>query len=197
MCSATCLACHLFLSPLGTIYIFSSGSSLHEKVERRSANHRDVHSRSPSGFLLWTNRDGGWNPIFGPGKFFIHSFDVVFYVDAMARVVRITRLRIVNPKRVGTDGGPTGQGQGRGRRCWRGTRTWAWSAIESFASAGIVHSLSRRGRWTRAETVIRRRTRARVRDECISAGKVYSLRGPGRETRREIKLGLGAIDSDG
>ena len=139
---------------------------LYECIERRGSNYWDIHSRQFSKLLLWIG-DGGWNSIFGSQKFFVHRFKPISHIEAVMRIIRIARMKIVTLRGIGTNRGLT-------RRGWaRGTRT----AVGGFINARDIYSLM----WwrTRTTTVVWQQTETRIGSKIISTGNIHSLIGQG------------------
>ena len=135
---------------------------LHKLIEKHSSNHWDIHSQQFSKLFLSIG-NGGWDLIFGSRKFLIYCFKTISNIEAVTRIIKIARIRIVNPKGIGTNKSLTRLGRGRGTK----------TAITGFINAGDNHSLMRWG--TRTTTVIWQQTGARIRSKIISAGNIHSL----------------------
>ena len=140
---------------------------LHERIERHNSNHRDIYSWQFSKLFLWIGCNR-WDPIFGSQKFLVHSFKVINHIEAVTRIIRITRTRIVIPRGVGTNKSLTRRGRGHGMR----------TAVGGFINAGDIHSLM--GWGTKTTTVIWQQTGMRIGSEIISAGNIHSLIRQGR-----------------
>ena len=135
---------------------------LYKRIERRSCNHWNIHSRQFSKLLLWIG-NGRWDPIFGSQKLLVHHFKAISYIEAVTKIMKIAKTRIVNPRGVGTNKGLTRCGRGRGTR----------TMVGGFINAGDIHSLM--GWGTRTITVVWQRTGTRIGSEIISAENIHSL----------------------
>ena len=70
-------------------------------------------------------------PIFGSQKFLVHCFKAISHIEAVTRIIRTTKTRIVTLKDVSTNRGLTGCRQGRGIK----------TAVGGFTNARDIHSL--------------------------------------------------------
>ena len=140
---------------------------LHKRIERHGSNHRDINSQQFIELFLYIG-DGGWNPIFKSQKFLVHCFKDISHIEAVMRIIRIAKMRIVNLRGVSTNRGLTRRGRGRGTKM----------AVGGFINVGNIHSLM--GWGTKIITVVWQWMKMRIGSEIISTGNIHSLIRQGR-----------------